>query len=1031
MTNRNRAGLLTALGLGLCMSGSGAETTQLLSARGSSIVPSASANGDSGAPVLSPDGRFVLFASRADDLVVMTNGERMAASIVRPLNVFLRDRTSGSITLVSVNLAGTGGGNGDSLPAGLSPDGRYVLFESSAGDLAAGDTNGVADIFLRDLISGTTVAVSVSTNGDVGNGASYSSTMTPDGRYVAFASAANNLVSDDTNGIPDVFLRDLQSRATTLISVGAKLVSSATLFGSSDSPAVTPDGRYVAFYSTATNLVAGTTNAGEVYVRDTVTDTTTWVSAYASTLLPQLVTNNPCLSFAPSISTNGQWVTYEATRSYNFFRPQLPLSLTPGWGLILRYHQETGLTELVNSNAAVPITAAELARNPAMTPDGRFVAYAANVATVTTRNACIEVWDSYTGSNLVASVDLTGATPTNAVCDWPVITPDGRYVAFISNGTNFVTNALSGEFHLYLRDLQAGTILLVDSGTNDAGTGVTLVSPPRLSDDGLFAAFESIDSGLVPGDANRSDDVFVRDIAGAKNELISRHAVGLSSDTGLGINTWSRQSLSQEGSFTVFASEAENLVPNDTNSCRDVFVRDLISDTTLLVSADLSDSTSGNGMSYEPAMSGDGRYVAFTSSATNLVSGDANGQLDVFVRDLLEGTTQLVSINTNGFSGNGASYSPTISSDGRYVLFHSPASDLAPGVGGTKWDNLFYRDLWSGTTYAVTKYASGATASLVGTMTPSGRFVVFGSQGVSWYVWDAQVPGVVYSNTLSSGSHLMGIWSSADANRIVYATDSSTNTFYQVDRSSGTNLLLGTYRSTASPSFSADGRWLAYATPSAKADADTNGYSDVYLYDCQTGASTWVSQAFNAGGSADGNSDSPAVSPDGRFIAYRSAADNLVPNDTNGVPDIFLWDRITGATLLVSANGFGTASANSRSLAPVFSGDGRTLVFESWASDLVLKDGNPGSDLFAFNLYSSSPIPLLKAAILPGALPGQGLWISWPLIRGKSYAVQYKNDAADPDWQTLSGSVTIVGNQGYFFDLAPGNDRRFYRVVAQ
>ena len=251
-----------------------ADPIQLLSLRNPAAPPPASADADSGSPILSPDGRFVLFASSADDLVVLSNGARMTTLFPPRLNIFLRDRTKASTTLISVNLTGTNGGNGDSLPASLSTDGRYVLFESSASDLVADDTNGVSDVFVRDLIGGTTIPVSVSTNGDLGNGASRSAVMTPDGRYVAFVSAANNLVPDDTNHITDVFLRDLHLGTTVLVSMGANSGPAGTAHGSSEAPEVTPDGRYVAFYSTATNLVSGATNISEIYVRDLVAGTT-------------------------------------------------------------------------------------------------------------------------------------------------------------------------------------------------------------------------------------------------------------------------------------------------------------------------------------------------------------------------------------------------------------------------------------------------------------------------------------------------------------------------------------------------------------------------------------------------------------------------------------------------------------------------------------------------------------------------------------------------------------------------------------
>ena len=955
---------------------------------------------------------------------MMTNGARMAGLNPPAMNVFLRDRTNATTTLVSIKLTGTNGGNGDSTPAGLSTDGRYVLFESSASDLVLGDTNGVSDVFVRDVVTGLTVSVSVSTNGDPGNGASRSAVMTPDGRYVAFVSAAKNLVAGDTNGIPDVFLRDVQLGTTVRVSVGTNPGRVGTANGGSGAPAISADGRYVAFYSTATNLAPGTTNVSEIYVRDVVAGTTAWASAYARTAL-QSPANYLNLSFGHSISADGQFVTYEAVRSFLVTQPvQAPITTSPGRGVILRYNVGSGFSDIVSTNAAVPISAAEDASNPVMTPDGRFVAFLANAPTGTITNTCVQVWDTQTGISVLASGDLTGMVPTNSACDWPAITPDGRFVAFMSNGTNLVTNSLAGDLHLYRRDLDAGVTTLADTGTNGVGSGGTALMGPSLSDDGRFIAFDAPDGSLVPEDSNKSLDVFVRDVTGAETELVSRRDPALPSVAPNGPSTLSALSVSQEGSLVAFFSEADNLVPNDTNGYRDVFVRDRLADSTLLVSADMSGEAPGNGISTEPAISAGGRYVAFTSGATNLVTGDLNRASDVFVRDLINGTTELVSANTSGLSGNGASYAPIISADGGAVLFHSQARDLVSGMSGTILDNLFWRDLWSGTTYALTR---SNTTNVPATMTASGRFVVFGGQSSGFFVWDSQTASVVYTNMLV-GSQARGIWTSADGNRVFYG--SSGYLLYLVDRAANSTMTMGTAPSRLGACFSGDGRYLAYATTSANAHGDTNGLADVYLYDCQTGSNVLVSQAFNPPASANGASDSPAISADGRFVAYRSAASNLVPNDANGVPDVFLWDRITGATLLLSVSRSLTSTADNRSLMPVFSGDGRMLMFESWASDLVPGDSNHARDLFAFDVYSSGAIPLLLAAIVPGASPGQGVWITWPVVGGKTYQVQFKDSLGDAAWQTLGGSVSIVGSQGYLYDLPAGASQRFYRIVA-
>jgi len=189
--------------------GSFAGLVQLLSTRNASIARPGGGNGNSVAPVITADGRFVVFSSSANDLVPCDNNQP-------GLDAFLFDRASNITVLVSANFNGTGGGNGNSMAGQASADGRYIVFQSNASDLLAGDTNGVSDIFVRDRQTGSNILVSVAADGGWGNGASTDPVMTPDGRYVAFISAATNLVTGDTNGIPDVFVRDLLSGSTRL-----------------------------------------------------------------------------------------------------------------------------------------------------------------------------------------------------------------------------------------------------------------------------------------------------------------------------------------------------------------------------------------------------------------------------------------------------------------------------------------------------------------------------------------------------------------------------------------------------------------------------------------------------------------------------------------------------------------------------------------------------------------------------------------------------------------------------------------------
>jgi Tol biopolymer transport system component len=988
----------------------------LVSARDPSQAPPAGGGGDSLAPIISPDGRYVLFASLANNLMLNTNNLPIPVVFPSKLNVFLRDRTNLTTTLVSVNLSGLAGGNGDSIPTGISSNGQYVLFESSASDLVPGDTNSASDIFVRDLVADTTLLVSVSTNGGPANGASRGSVITPDGRYVAFVSEASNLVAGDTNRIADVFVRDMQAGVTTLVSAGAT-ASSSPGGGASEFPDITPDGRYVAFYSTAANLVGGTVNSGDIYVRDLVGGTTTWASSGALTAVQSVMSATSVAAYNHVLSAAGQFVAYEAS----------PSSLSAGLaGVILRYNVFSGLTDVVHTNAAVFSGPPESIRSLDMTPDGRFIAFLANTNGSPPKSSCVYVWDAQSGTTTLASGDLSNSVPANSICYGPSLDPSGRFVLFLSSAANLVTNALSGDYDVYVRDMQAGLTTLVDADTNGMGPAISMASAPQMTADGRFVFFECPDAGLVANDRNRDYDLFVRDVVGGTTEMISARDAALPTATPNGNSLLSAYSVSTDGSSVAFVSEADNLVSGDTNGWRDIFVWNALFGTNALVSI-ATNGFGADGMSMEPAISGDGRYVAFTSSADNLVAGDTNLAQDVFVRDLLAGTTVLVSTTSTGTgSGNGASYSPAISANGRYVLFRSLATNLAAGSFTSGYENLFVRDLQGGANYALTQTTSG---SPVGAMTPDGRFVAFygiiPGYAAKLYVWSSASARVVYSNALTGS--LVNVAVSPDGNRIAYAT--ALGPLSALDRISATSWAIGSFASSAHPGlrFSADGRFLAYATPPVPPLSGTN---QVYLYDLQYSTNYLVSHAYKSAAGAYGASDWPEISSDGRFVAFRSAAPNIIPGDTNGVPDVFLYDRLSNTTTVLGTSLFGAATGESRSLAPVFSGDGQTLVFESWASDLVPQDFGQNSDLFACRLYSSGPIPLFYVEMLPAIGLAQRPWLSWPVVTGKTYAVQFKNTPQDANWQTLNGGMTILGDRACLNDLSAGASPRLYRVVS-
>ncbi len=995
----------------ICMTSvSIAAPLQLVSSINPSLSPPFTPDGDSWNPVISADGRFVLFSSRAENIALGASNALSLAQVPARMNVFIRDRANQTTTLVSVNLAGTGGGNGDSIPMDISTNGQFALFESTADNLVPGDANGNRDVFIRDLAHGTTTLVSVNTKGVSGNGPSHRSVMTPDGRFVAFSSRALDLVPGNTNAIPaaEVFVRDQQAGVTTL--------ASSTLAGQSigaESPEITPDGRYVAFLSVAASP--------QTYVRDLVAGNTGTIN-YNSDSSTNLICYNHVLS------DDGQFVACEYSSSL------LPLA-------ILRFNLQTSNSIILSTAPVQPNSGFNDFRNLDMTTDGRFIAFVAR--TGTNSGSDIYVWDAQKGTNALVTGDSTNNLPTASACDWPVLDPTGRFVIFLCTATNLTTNVVTGTFHLYLRDLRTGAVQLLDQDTNGTAMPRDFLTVPRLTPDGRFVAFDCTGGDLANNDGSQKYNVFIRDLIANSNELISiRQPASPSQSAGGGISG-TPIAVSGTGRFIAFAGSADNLTANYTNALQGVFVGDLLLGINALASVDTNGLAGANGNSTAPVISADGRYVAFTSSAQNLVPGDTNtfNTSDVFLRDLQTGTTSLVSVNTSGNGpGNGSSLFPLISGDGRYVLFCSYAANLSQDnfvifSGGVEL-NLYWRDMQSGITHVVTPIIgpSGEVAAPSVSFTPDGQLVVSADPYGNGYlhVWNAQAQSNIYTNPPGQIGAPENVTSAISSNgqRIAYRAGAK---LYATDLPANTNWLIDPALSTPHPGlqFSGDGRFLVYATDDAQVPTDTNGTNDVYLYDFQTGTNFLVSRSCNSPSAANGPSDSPTISSDGRFVAYRSFAGDLVPGDTNSLPDVFLYDRVTGATTLVSVNASGTSSGNNRSLAPVFSGDGTTLVFQSWASDLVAGDFNQGADVFALKLYSSNSIPVFVGEVVFAPASGPSPKLTWPAVPGKSYQVQYKNNLSDPVWQNLNGSVSIAGTNGYASDFAPATSQRFYRIAAQ
>ncbi|MEU1023985.1 RICIN domain-containing protein [Streptomyces sp. NPDC005904] len=391
-------------------------------------------------------------------------------------------------------------------------------------------------------------------------------------------------------------------------------------------------------------------------------------------------------------------------------------------------------------------------------------------------------------------------------------------------------------------------------------TAQLMDAAPVLSGDGRYAAFTSDATTLVPGDKNAAADVFVRDRTAGVTERVSLTDGGAESQPA----EWSDEpSISADGRYVAFESVARGLVAGDTNGHRDVFVRDRTGGTTRRVSVS-SGGVQGNGWSFSPSVSGDGRYVAFVSGASNLVPGDTNGADDVFVHDRQTGTTQRVSVSGGGAQGNGGSTAAAISADGRQVAFTSSATNFTAGDTNAA-DDVFVRDLQSGTTQRVSVSGGGGQGDR-GSMAPSlsadGRHVAFSSSATNLVAGDTNGRIDVFVRDRQSGT-----------TQRVSVADNGT----QGDGHSG------------GASIGADGRHVAFSSSAANLIArDANGVSDVFVHDRQSGGTRRVSTAHTDGQDVDHYSSEAAISADGAVVAFSSAASDLVPGDTNGTYDVFV-----------------------------------------------------------------------------------------------------------------------------------------------
>lgn len=781
----------------------------------------------------SADGRFVVFAtlSAAFD----------AADSNGLIDVYLKDRASGSVTRISraagggVALGGHSGWNGfgpDTHSLAISDDGQRIAFLSDASNLVAGDSNGRRDAFLHDRGSGQTIRLSQSAGGVGGNGDSTHIAIAGDSSLVVFSSFADNLVAGDGNATLDLFGYTVASGALEIVSLtdaDTPMPAAPSADRGAREPAVSRDGRYVAFI-TEVNLGASDCvgQCTETWLRDRVAASTVQVSLASGAPGTQAGS-----TFQPAISADGRFVAWAGTA-------RMALPDGNSFADVFLRDRQLGTTELVSQTSAGSVEHSGCG-GPSLSADGRFVALHCNGQfgiddTLLANDVYLR--DRRLGQIVRISVSATLGQPGNA-SQYLQITPDGRRLLFDSLAANLVAGDSNGRADVF----GLANPLLRDPPSRLASNGIDPADLPQVAANGRYVFFRTA-AALTADDLNGRIDLYRRDLHNPDRSgnlvRVSRGSGGadLGSDAG-------EYSISADGEQIAFVTSAAAIGAGKATATA-IALRNMLTGTTR------RGSPLGAGAS-KPALSGDGQRLGFVSADNALVAGDSNGVDDVYLVAVdAPDAPQRVSAAASG-DANGASGAPVLSYDGSRVAFETRASNLA--ADGTSDSNgstdVVLRNILTGQTRLVS--ASGGSSLAGGGSKPdlsaSGNVVVFQTSA--------------------------GALDPADGNGVddIYALD--------LDSGRSTRLSLGSGASTQ-PRISADGTSVAFQSIASDLVAgDGNGVADVFVVDRLLPQAPRRLGRGEGGTEANGASETPALSRDGQVIAYRSSASNLAAGDAS------------------------------------------------------------------------------------------------------------------------------------------------------
>ena len=910
---------------------------------------SATASGASLASAISADGRYVAYVSAAVNL---------APGITSPTpgrQLFLYDRATGTSTLVSHNADSpeVGGNDASGEQVAISGNGRFVAFLSYATDLVPDqeDTNGTSDVFVWDRVTGATELVSRADGARTrtGNNVSYQVTISANGRYVAFSSQADDLVdgiAPQELFFTNVFLWDRRTGDVVPVSRSA---TDPSRMGDRDSgaPSISADGRYVAFWSSASDLVASFTdrdgiNEGDVFVWDRTTGTSVLVSHAAR---GPLATGNAGSSL-PTISADGRFVAFASAAA-----DLVPRQSGPAPNIFL-WSRQTGQVALV-SHARNSLTqgvgvrdgGTEPSSPPFVSADGAwviFTSFAVNVvnrqgeSTESSMDAFL--WSRATGKTVMASRPSTNGSPSLRLSG---LSSDGAWVLYTTTGNNQVSGVAddNNQEDVFLFDRRTGKRTLVSfSGASPTRAAGARSPGALLSADGRWIAFTTFASDLAPRDLNRAEDAVLQSRNGER-EIVSLHAGDLGSVTPQGASVV--QSTDASGRFVLFTSTADAslLVPGvrEANRVEDLFLYDRQLDTVQLITRSADDPgrtvNSNVGGSLRGQLSADGLFVAFLSNANDVTAGPRRALVNkVYLWDRATGQTTWIA----GFFYG--SQSVAISADGGVVAFDSREAEVVPGQADAPGTlDVFAWERSTGAKTLVSR-AAGTTNVAAHVSSPSrlllsgdGQWIAYTSgstnlvtipdpEGEDVYLFDRETGTTILASGVASEtlSGRFGLDLSADGQVLLFWGDDD---LYLYDRN-GTSRLVTPEAFPETASLSTTGRFTVYQ------------YGGIFVFDRATGQTERISHPD------DFRADLPTISGDGRRVAFRS--------DGN----LFVHNRGTHETALVTHSFADPTRRSDGTCGPAFlSTAGTAAAFSCTSTDLVPGDFNrslgPLSDAFA------------------------------------------------------------------------------------